>query len=85
MNKYTNPKYIVEVDNAKEGLLEVANILKRLRETTKFWEEHFGAHAKVAKKTWEASADKWLAEHIKVEESLPEKNDWEYSNKNFQK
>lgn len=62
-------KHIVQIVDLKEGLLEVANILNHLRETTKFWEQHYGSEPKLQKKRWEKKADEWLSKHcIKVDE-----------------
>jgi hypothetical protein len=44
---------------------EVAEILTKLRYNTKFWDEHYGANARNAKKQWEVKADAWIEKHVK--------------------
>lgn len=61
-------KQIIEVNDIKQELLNLANILKELRYHTKYWELNFGSRPKENKKYWEDKADTWLRDHIKIEE-----------------
>lgn len=45
-------------------LLKLANILLKLRRTTKYWQEHYGSQNKQVMKVWEDKADEWLQKNI---------------------
>jgi hypothetical protein len=47
---------------------EALHILVNVRHHTKYWDEHYGALAKTAKKKWEARADDFL-ERLKAEKT----------------
>ena len=65
VKKGFDKKYIVVVDDPQKALLELANIVNRLRFHTKYWEEHYGSFAKRDKKDAERKADEWLLKHTK--------------------
>lgn len=59
-------KIIIETKQPVEDtLLELAYIMKRLRETTIRWQEHYGSANRDAMRTWEKNADAWIKNHIK--------------------
>lgn len=58
-------KHIIVCEDAETELLVLANILNKLRYTTKYWEEHYGSPAKTHKKRWEEKADEWILKHTK--------------------
>ncbi len=45
-------------------LLEAAQILNKLRESSTNWQTHFGSYYKTEMQKWERKADKFLAENI---------------------
>ena len=51
-------------ENAETKLLEAANIILRLRETTKLWQLHYGSYYKAEMQRWERNADNFLKENI---------------------
>lgn len=59
---------------------EALHILNNLRHHTKYWDEHYGALAKDAKKKWEKRADEFL-EKIQAEKTHS-KNQIKISNEN---
>ena len=67
MPKTTNVTVIVKSTSTDE-LIKLSRILYKLRWYTKNWEERFGSANKKNKKTWEAIADKWIDQHIKIEQ-----------------
>jgi hypothetical protein len=58
-------KQIVEVDNVEKELINLSNILNKLRAATKEWEIKYGFATRQTKKYWESKADEWLINHIK--------------------
>ena len=58
-------KHIIVVDNAEAALLELSNIVLKLREHTIYWENNYGSLAKQNKKYAEKKADEWLLKHTK--------------------
>jgi hypothetical protein len=58
----------------REGadIKRVAEILAKLRYSTKHWEKVYGADAKNAKKWWEKKADEWIDENVLVTASAKE-------------
>jgi len=61
-------KFTVSVDDAETSLLELAHIVFHLRETTKYWEIHYGCDAKFQKKRYEKKVDDWLEKNIKKDD-----------------
>lgn len=60
---------VIKEEDYKDKLIELSNILLKLREKTKYWQEHFGGANRVAMKRWEDKADEWINNYIQIENS----------------
>lgn len=60
-------KIILKTKPENIDVERLAMIIYRLRETTKFWKEHYGAGPRMAKERWEEKADEWIRENVRVD------------------
>ena len=60
-------KLILEVEDSEKALLDAANIILRLRRSTRIYELNLGYVARNEKAAAEKKADKWLAKVVKME------------------
>lgn len=63
-------KIIVQTDLPPDkALLELAYIVKHLRESSNKWQIHFGSTNRNIMRGWEAKADDWIEKHIVKEDN----------------
>jgi hypothetical protein len=83
LSKFNLPdmkKFKINIDSEdpevlKEEVKELAFILTGLRETTKFWQDHFGAENRNRMRRWEEKADAWIEQHkIVYEQKIKTEN-----------
>lgn len=58
---------VANENNPKKELAEMATILFNLRMATIKWEQVYGFESKNHKKAWEQKADKFIKQHIHID------------------